>query len=83
MSAAPDGYPARLARLARRWDPRGVLVSEERAQRAARLLEHPEGATVAQISRAHTAVDGVLHPVLGQVPARSSPLYRTRCEPHT
>ena len=65
MSAAPDGYVARLGRLARRWDPRGVLVSEERAQRAARLLDHPDGATAVQISRARMNAD-VLHPVLGQ-----------------
>lgn len=59
-------YSERLHRLLVRWDPRAVLISDERARRAASRLDGPPDAAVssAELRDASWVCDVSVHPVL-------------------
>lgn len=62
-----EAYASRLRALVRRWDPRGVLIGDEEALEAARLLrERPDDASEASLRRAERVYDAAVHPVLEQ-----------------
>ena len=68
MSEVDEGYLVRLQRLLRRWNPRGMLISDARAQAAIALLKNPERscASAAELERAHLTCEAAVHPVLQQ-----------------
>lgn len=67
--SSSDPNPAlseRVGRLVRRWDPTGVLISDEKAQAAIKRLKHPEVLTRTELARAQRVCDLAVHPVLEQ-----------------
>lgn len=64
--AADTSYGARVGRLFRRWDPRGLLVSDTRAAAAVATLRDPQGASPADVVEARWVCDAAVHPVLEQ-----------------
>ena len=63
-----DSYGARLRRLASRWDPRGVLVSDAKAYAALELVRATpiDEAQQPKVVEAQRVCNAVVHPVLGQ-----------------
>ena len=59
-------YVSNLRRLLRRWDPRGVLVSDARAADAVHKLREPAGESEAALADARWVCDAAVHPVLEQ-----------------
>lgn len=65
-STSDGGYFGRLQKLLRRWDPRGVLVSDVRALAAVEKLRDPRHESAADLNHAQWVCDAAVHPVLQQ-----------------
>ena len=69
-STAPDsGYRWNVRALFRRWDPRGLLITDKQAHAAVALLRNPpsgDEAMAHERSRAELVCDAAVHPVLEQ-----------------
>ena len=59
-------WRANTLRLARRWDPRGLLVNDEQAKDALAKLKSPRDHGATALARAQWTVDAAVHPVLEQ-----------------
>ena len=65
MDSSPS-YFARVGRLLRRWDPRGLGVSDARAAAAVATLKSPQSATPSELVDAQWVCNAAVHPVLEQ-----------------
>jgi hypothetical protein len=61
-----SSYSANLAKLLRRWDPRGLLITDADGTAAVRRLRNPIGQSEADLECAQWVCDAAVHPVLEQ-----------------
>jgi len=64
-----ESYAERLSRLLKKWNPRGMMVTEDKAKAAVELLADRRGSAVAspaEIAEARWVYDTAVHPVLDQ-----------------
>ena len=61
-----DTYGARVGKLLRRWDPRGLAITPAQGQAALARLRTPAGASAADLEHAQWMCEAAVHPVLEQ-----------------
>lgn len=61
-----DSYKSNLSRLLKRWDPRGLLVTQSQGAAAVKLLKKPDRASAKDLARAQWVCDAAVHPVIEQ-----------------